>query len=130
MNIAIDNLFAQTQPLMAPVLKANKLAVANMEKIVTLQMDSLRTYVDLGMGQLKAAVEVNNPEDLRAFVNSQVEVASTIRQRLLNDTKALADLGTNYKTEINKLTEENVGELTQKTVEAVDAAVKNVQKAA
>ncbi len=130
MNIAIDNLFAQTQPLMAPVLKANKLAVANMEKIVALQMDSLRTYVDLGMGQLKAAVAVSNPEDLHTFVNKQVEVASTIRQRLLNNTKALADLGTNYKAEINKLTEENVGELTQKTVEAVDAAVKNVQKAA
>ena len=129
-NVAFANLVEQAQPLLAPVLKANKLAVANLEKVVNVQMEALNAYVNLGLGQLKAAIEVSNTEELHAFFNSQAEVAGAVRQRMLNDAKTLADLGASYKDGINKLAEENLEVLNKKTAEAVETAVKKVQKAA
>lgn len=122
----MNNLFAtaveQTQPFMTPVAKANQLAVANLEKLVTLQMDALRTYVDLGLKQLKAVAEISDPESLKAFYASQLGVAGTVRQKVMDDVKALTELGTDFKAQCDTLTEENVTELTQKVAEVTKAA--------
>ncbi len=121
-NAAITNLFEQSQSVLAPMTKMNKLAVGNLEKLVSLQMDALQAYVDLGMKQLKAAVEISNPNEAHSFMNNQIEVAGIMRKRVLEDAKAFADLGANYKDELSKLTEKNVTEFTQKASQAVEAS--------
>ncbi len=122
----MNNLFAtaieQTQPFLTPVAKANKLVVANLEKVVTLQMDALHTYVDLGLKQLKAAAEISGPEGLKDFYASQLEVAGVVRQQVMDDVKALTELGADVKAQCDTLTEENVTELTQKVAEVTKAA--------
>ncbi len=121
-NPAIATLFEQSQSVLAPMTKMNQLAVSNLEKLVSLQMGALQAYVNLGMKQLKAAVEISGPDEAHSFMNSQVEVAGIMRKRVLEDAKAFADLGVNYKDELSKLTEENVTEFSQKASKAVAAS--------
>ncbi len=87
----------------APAVKANKLFVASLEKLVELQLAALHTYTDLGLAQLKAAVEVSDADSLKAYLRGQVETASVVRQKLLDDAKALAELSVGYKAEFDKL---------------------------
>ena len=102
--------FAQVETFIEPVLKANKLAVTNFEKLVNFQMSAFQSYMDLGLEQLKAAAEVNSPQTLQAFMSKQVETGNVLRQKVLDDTKALVDLGNGFKDEFTKLAEANVKE--------------------
>lgn len=111
------NVFAQFQSFQAPVVKANKLAVANFEKLVDFQFNAFRSYVDLTVEQLKAASEVNDPKSLQDFLAGRVEVANVVRQKVLDDTKALADLNAGFLAEFSKLAEENVAEVSDKVAQ-------------
>ena len=67
--------FAPSQPFPEPLLKANQRAVANLEKWVGFQMNTLQFYVNLGLARLKVAAEVDNFGSLQAFFAGQMEVA-------------------------------------------------------
>lgn len=103
--------FANAENLIEPMVKANKLAVTNLEKLVNFQMNAVQAYVDLGLDQLKAAAEVNSPQSFQSFWSKQVEASNVLRQKLLDDTKALVDLSNGFKDEFTKLAEDNVKEI-------------------
>jgi phasin family protein len=110
--------FANLQSVAAPVVQGNKLAVANLEKLVAFQLSAVQSYVDLGIARMKAATEVNGPQDAQAFVNGQVESANAFRTKLMEDAKALADLFAGFKGEFEKFAKENMSELTPKAIKA------------
>ena len=98
-----EKFFEQTKTLGAPVVKANKLAVASLEKLVALQLSTLQSYTDLTIARLKAAAEVTDLKSLQAFAADQVELAKSLGQKLMDDAKAYADLGAGVKAEFDKL---------------------------
>lgn len=114
--------FANADQLVEPVVKANKLAVTNFEKLVSFQMNAMQTYVDMGLEQLKAAAEVNSPQTFQSFWSKQVEMSNVLRQKVLDDTKALVDLGNGMKDEFTKLAEDNVKEISQAAPKAASKA--------
>lgn len=126
--------FANADQLVEPVVKANKLAVTNIEKLVSFQMNAMQTYVDMGLEQLKAAAEVNSPQTFQSFWSKQVEMSNVLRQKVLDDTKALVDLGNGMKDEFTKLAEDNVKEVSQAAPKAAskaaDKAAETAKKAA
>lgn len=97
--------------LPAAVVKANKLAVANTEKLVAFQMGVLRAYVDLGLSRLKAASEVSDLKGLQAFYADQVELAKVVSQKLVADSKALTELGAGFKADFDALSKDFAAEL-------------------
>ncbi|MDX1606093.1 MAG: phasin family protein [Candidatus Competibacterales bacterium] len=105
--------FANAENLVEPMVKANKLAVSNLEKLVNFQLGAMQSYMDMGMEQLRAAAEVNSPQSLQAFWSKQVETANVLRQKMLDDTKALVDMGNGMKDEFTKLAEDNVQEFSK-----------------
>ncbi|MDQ2696821.1 MAG: phasin family protein [Pseudomonadota bacterium] len=107
-NDVFVNVNKQVQNALAPVVQVNRVAVANLEKLVEFQLQTLPSYVELGLGQLKAAAEVTEPQALQAFYASQVEVARTLRQKLVADSKALAKLGNDFVAEVSALARESV----------------------
>lgn len=111
-----------TDMFVAPMVKTNKLAVASLEKLVAFQMSSLQSYVDLTLVQMKAAAAVTNVQELQGFVKGQMELAASLRQKVLDDVKALTDLGNGVKDDFAKLAEENVADIKAKTEKAVKKA--------
>lgn len=110
--------FANLQSVAAPVVQGNKLAVANLEKLVAFQLSAAQSYVDLGIARMKAATEVSGPQDAQAFVNGQVEAANALRTKLMADAKALADIFAGFKGEFETFAKENLSELQPKATKA------------
>lgn len=115
--------FPQVENFIEPAIKANKLAVDNFEKLVNFQMDAFQSYVDLGIEQMKAAAEINGPQAFQTYFSKQIETGNVLRQKILDDTKALVDLGNGFKEDFAKLAEANAKEFAK-------AAPKTVKKAA
>ncbi len=107
-------LMQNTTALPAPMLKANKLVVTEVERLVNFQMGALRYYVDIALNQLKAAAQVTDVSSLQEFVKGQVEVANKVRQRVMDDTKALTELGTDFKADLDALAKESAEDLNLK----------------
>ncbi|MCB1824966.1 MAG: phasin family protein [Candidatus Competibacteraceae bacterium] len=92
------------QSLPEPLVKANKLMVENIEKMMLFQMNSLKTYLDIGINQMRAAAEINDVKSLQSFYKRQTDIAQTVQQKILNDARLMSDLAARFKTEMDGLT--------------------------
>ncbi len=100
-------LYGQNQMYVAPVMKANKIAVDNFEKLVAMQMANMEYFVNLGMAQIKSAVEVDSPKAMQDYFGKQMETAEAVREKLLDNTQKLVEIGTDMKDEFTKLAQES-----------------------
>jgi len=80
----------ESPPILSePLIKANQLFAANLEKMVVFQMNVLQSYLNIGLNQMKAAAEINDLNSLQDFYKRQSEIVETMRHKLLIDTKAM-----------------------------------------
>jgi phasin family protein len=93
------------QALPEPLIKANKLFVSNMENILIFQMNAIKSYLDIGINQLRAAAEITDLESLQDFYKRQTEIAQTMQRKLMNDARIMSDMATRFKTEMDDLTQ-------------------------
>ncbi|MFO1350286.1 MAG: phasin family protein [Gammaproteobacteria bacterium] len=114
-EVLFDKTLVQTEVFVAPLLKANKLAVANFERVVNYQLSALQYYVDLSLAQLRAAAEIDSPQKLYSFFNKQMETATSVRQRFVEDAKALTEISNDIKEDFTKLAEDSAKEFAKNT---------------
>lgn len=106
-----DKGLEKTPPaLPEPVLKANRLFIENVEKILIFQMNSLKIYFNIGINQLRAAAEITDLESLQDFCKRQAEIAQTVQCKLLNDARIMANMAARFKTEMDSLTQATLEE--------------------
>lgn len=79
-----------------------------LEKWVSLQMDSLKAYVDLGVAQAKVALKVTDPRSLHEFTDSQFAVASFVGHRVVDDGRLLAEWGADCCNQANRVARQNM----------------------
>lgn len=96
------------QPWVASLTRFNQFMVGQAEQWASLQMGSLKAYVDLGVAQIRVALKVTDPHSLSEFADSQFAVLSFVGHRVLDDGRALAEWSNNYQTQANRLTRENL----------------------
>ena len=89
--------------LSEPLVKATQLFAANIEKMVVFQMSALKSYLDIGLNQMKAAAEITDARSFQDFHKRQAEIAKTVQQKLLTDTKAMSDMAARFKAELDHL---------------------------
>ena len=120
---ALEKAYSQTGNFIGPMVKMNKTAVHNLEKVVDFQLKSWHKYVDFGMSQLKAAAEIDGPKALQSFMGQQMESANELRQYMIEDFKSLTELSSEIREDMSKIAEEN-------TKDMKSAANKAAKKAA
>jgi phasin family protein len=97
----IINAFAeQAKSMYSPLTKLNTLMVENIEKMTEFQLNSIKSYADLSIDQLKKASDVKDADSLRNFSSSQNEVAATVNKKIMEDAKSLADIANEFKSQI------------------------------
>lgn len=106
--------FENTHALPTQVTKTNKLFVNELEKLMAFQMKVLQSYMDIHLNQLKAVVEVKDTKSLQNFLSDQTEVANTLREKMMDDAKTLADLTTGFKDSFDDLAKDNMTSVTAK----------------
>ena len=112
-NEILDKANAQFAELLNPAKKFNSLVVENLEKLASFQLDAAKSYSDLGLQQLRAALEVSDAASLQAYVSNQQKVAETVGKKLTEDANTLAALSKDFGAEVQKLAQENVTVLSQ-----------------
>lgn len=103
------NLMEPWEASLTAVVKANRLALDNLQKLSSLQMDMLRTCVDLGFARLRAAADIKDAQDFLAFQAGQIDATISLSEKLDDEGKALADLGDGIIADCSRLTEDIVG---------------------
>ncbi len=98
------------QTLPEPLIKANKLFVSSMESILIFQMNAIKSHLDIGINQLRAAAAITNLESLQDFYKRQAEIAQTVQRKLMNDARIMSDMATRFKTEMDNLTQTTLEE--------------------
>ena len=104
----------EAEKVFAPVRELNKLALGNLEKLVELQLASIKSYTDLTLAQLQAAADAKDIEDVRALIARQQEIAQTVADKLAADTKNVMELGNNYVSQVQSIAKESAEQATVK----------------
>jgi phasin family protein len=94
---------AQVEKYMAPVQELNALAVANVEKIVALQMKRIEETAKLGIEQLKAAAAIKDFEGLQGYVTNYAESLRQFGESAAEDVRTVYELGNSYSTEAQRI---------------------------
>jgi len=100
-----DKVLKNPQTLPEPMIKANKLFIESVEKVLVFQMNSLKSYFDIGINQLRAAAEITDFESLQDFCTRQAEIAQTMQRKLMNDARVMSDMAARFKTDMDGLTQ-------------------------
>lgn len=104
--------FVKPEVFFGPFIKANRVSVANVERLVNFYQGILPGYVDLGLNQLKAAVEVSDIESAQAFAKSQFEAVRVLHKMLVNDSNVLVELVKGFTADYNDVVRESAPEFT------------------
>lgn len=86
-----------------PWVKTNKLFADNLEKMLKFQMNALKSYLDIGLNQMRAAAEITDMHSFQDFCKRQAQIAQTVQYKMLNDVKALSDMNAGFKSEMDTL---------------------------
>jgi phasin family protein len=113
----LATLTEQSKSFMAPVQKLNTIAIANTEKLVVFQMESLQKYAELGLAQWKAAAEVNDPQSFVNYLTAQGARLTDVGKEIVADTKQAYQLGMDFLSEAQKVAQANVASVTKMSKE-------------
>ena len=107
MNEKSTTAFEPIKPFLAALARTNQFMVGQSEKWVALHMNSLKSYIDLGVAQVKVAAKVVDPHNLHEFSDSQFAVASFVGHRILDDGRAAVEWGADCYAQANRLARQN-----------------------
>lgn len=104
----IINAFAeQAKSMYSPLSKLNSLMVENIEKMTEFQLNSIKSYADMSIDQMKKATEVKDADSFRNFSSTQTEVAASVNKKIMEDAKSLADIANDFKSQIETVWKES-----------------------
>ena len=98
-----DTFKLESEKLLGPSRELNKLAVAKLEQLASLQLASMREYTDMNLRQLKAMTDIAGPEDLKDYLAKQQDFLKTVGEKLAGDAQAMATLGKEFTEEAQKI---------------------------
>ena len=127
----ILNAFAeQTKNLYSPMQKFSALFVGNMEKMTEFQLNAIKSYAEVGIGQMKKATEIKDADSMRTFSSAQTEATTELNKKIMEDAKALSEMAVEFKGQVEAIMEEARGTATSAAAAATTPAKAKATKAA
>lgn len=79
------------------------LNVSYLEKLTEKQMESTKFVADLGFEHLKKIASVNSLEAAQSLPTATLEAGSKLAKKTMEESKALMDVGSSYKSDVTDL---------------------------
>ncbi|MFD1008361.1 MULTISPECIES: phasin family protein [Oceanisphaera] len=98
-----QNFNEHSEKAFGPLLKYNQLVASNFTALTNLQLDAARQYADIGLSQLQAGGQINDAQALMNYGAKQLETMTLVSQKMMADSKKLADLAQEFKTGLEQL---------------------------
>lgn len=83
--------------IMSAFMKVSSLNVEHLEKIAEKQLDTAQYYTDMSINQLKELQGIDSVEGFKKLSAGTMESGNQVAKKMLDDTKAMANLGSSYK---------------------------------
>ncbi len=99
-----------------PVRAFAELSVNHVDSLVNAQIEATKAYTDLGIRQVRTALDVREPQDVQKYVQGQQEVAKELSERVKGDAEKVVALNQKFAQEAQKL-----GETSAKSVQQAAA---------
>lgn len=100
-NEQFDKLFG------GPARAFAELSVNHLDSLVSTQMDAAKAYTDLGIRQVRTALDIREPQDVQKYVQGQQEVAKELGERFKGDAEKVVALNQKFAEEAQKLSQQN-----------------------
>ena len=113
-NEFLNVLNTNAKPIVDTVREVNLLTLSAFEKAVNLNLASLKTQIDLLIGNLKAGIEIADPKAAQDYVAKQGDVVKSSYEKLAKDTEALVEIGKQYNAEVVKLVQDRTSTVVKK----------------
>ena len=104
----------QAEEVAAVVKNINQLTLANVERLVNLNIDSVRKYADIALASWKDALAISDLESGQKYFEKQSQVAQEVVKTFANDAKVVAEIGQEYASEMQKVVSDKVASVTKK----------------
>ncbi len=98
----------QSENALQPYIKLNKMLSKNVEVLTQLQLNSVRTYSEIGITQMKAASEVKDAPSLAVFNSSQLAILTRFSQQMMEDSSKLQSIAKEFQQDIEEITTDNI----------------------
>ena len=95
----------QIQKLIAPVQELTALNVANIEKLVNLQLEGLKETATAGVESLKQAAAIKDLEGARSYLAGQSEAVKASVESASARARAVAEIAQSYQAGVKKIVE-------------------------
>ena len=97
----------QFEKYFAPVRELNTLAIANIEKLMDLQLKYIEDTTKASVETLKSAATITDAEGFKDYITAQVSTTKQLAERAAEDSRTVAELSNNYATEVQKVMKES-----------------------
>ena len=101
MQTEIENTVAR------PARNYASLVLDHFEQLANLQLEAAKAYADTGVQQARAALEVKDSSDVRAYMENQQKVAKEMSERIKDDMERLVSLNQAFAQNAQNVTEES-----------------------
>ncbi len=108
------DLTKQADDVLGIIKEVNQLTLANVERLVDLNIESVRKYADAVLGSWKDALAISDLESGQKYIAKQGKVAQEVVKNLADDAKVVAEIGQGYASDVQKVVAENVANVTKK----------------
>ena len=95
----------QIEKLLTPVQELAELNVANIEKLVSLQLEGIEESTRAGIESLKKAVSIRDLEAARSYLAGQTEVVKAAVESASARAKSVAEMAQSYQASVKKIVE-------------------------
>lgn len=85
-----------------------ELSINHVEALVNGQVAASKAYTDLGIQQVRKALEIKAPQDVQGYLQGQQDVAKELGERIKGDAENVIELNRKFAQQAQKLSQQNV----------------------
>lgn len=90
------------------------------EQLANLQFEAAKAYAETSMQQARAALEVKDSSDVRAYMENQQKVAKEMGERIKGDMEKVASLNQAFAQNAQKVTQDSTKKATETAQEGAE----------
>ena len=109
-NDYINQFNENTQKFLAPWSELNKAFVKNAEQMTEFSLNTIRTYTEMGLENMRQLAKIDSPEAAKEFGAKQADILSQISQQIMEDAKHMTELGSSMQDEVMQVMSEVYGQ--------------------
>lgn len=109
-NDYINQFNENTQKLLAPWHELNKAFVKNAEQMTEFSLNTIRTYTEMGLENMRQIAKIDSPEAAKEFNAKQTDILNQISQQIMADAKHMTELGSSMQDEVMKVMSDVYGQ--------------------